>query len=161
MGKLFPRGHFKPCKKDVYELNTKNYAQKDDETTRSPHVHINNQIEVDAISVILQLVQKFRDQEYFIYERFLVKYSERPVEAYDDLRKHLLDYENEMVIAKPYLSKLFVSPMYERCLTRFWKQYFLHIEHNNACREDLSIQEEDDQISSGSSCDTLSTSSSS
>jgi len=35
--KLFPRGHFKPCDRDEYNLNTKRYVQKNDATTAGAH----------------------------------------------------------------------------------------------------------------------------
>jgi len=55
--KLFPRGHFKPITKDEYSLNTKEYAQKDDETTAGKHRQIYNQPIPAADTLLYQLVE--------------------------------------------------------------------------------------------------------
>jgi len=54
MRKLFPRGHFKPLTSAEYVLNTKMYAQKEDETTAGAHVHVFH----DPMNTVESLVKK-------------------------------------------------------------------------------------------------------
>ena len=56
--KLFPRGHFKAITRDEYSLNTKEYAQKDDETTAGAHRQVYNEPIPAADTLLYRLVEE-------------------------------------------------------------------------------------------------------
>lgn len=154
--KLFPRASFKALRKDEYELNTRNYVQKDDETTRSPHVQINNAVETDALAMIMSVLEKYCTEYPKTAERLRVKhmslddcYETTDEVKYEFLREAMKRYENDMVTERPYLAKLFVSPSYDRMLERFWRNFLLHIHYKHAPQEN-SLQAPDDSDGSRS-----------
>jgi len=130
MGKLFPRGIFKHCEKDEYNENVHSYAQKNDTTTRGAHVITLNDPFPDSVQVILRLL---REWNHPLTAMELVRgndmdgYFKNEKLAYEYLRKQLVCLENQAVVEKPYLAKFFVSPVYEKTLKRFWKQFLTHI----------------------------------
>lgn len=150
--RLFPRANFRPLKKDEYELNMRNYVQKDDDTTRSPHVQINNQIETDALSMIMAVLTKYSDQYPKTAERLrrrdlplddAYSTSDSDEVKYSFLRDQMVHYENDMVTEKPYLAKLFTSPSYDRMLQRFWRNFLWNIHNKNANSSDASSSPHD------------------
>lgn len=154
--KLFPRASFKPLKKDDYELNTRNYVQKDDDTTRSPHIQINNAIETDALAMIMKVLETYATEYPKTVERLRCRHmllddsypqSDDDECKYAFLRDQIKNYENQMVEEKPYLARLFVSPSYDRMLQRFWRNFLWHIYHKNAPQENAEAPDD----SSGSS----------
>lgn len=156
--KLFPRASFKALRKDEYELNTCNYVQKDDETTRSPHVQINNAIETDALAMIMAVLDKYCQEYPKTAERLRRKdlllddaypSSDDEKVKYEFLRDRMKLYENDMVTERPYLAKLFTSPSYDRMLERFWRNFLLHIYYKHAPEENR-LQTPDYPSGSGS-----------
>lgn len=102
--KLFPRGHFKPLTSDEYIQNTKVYAQKSDDTTRSASVHRFNDPLNTIESVIRKVVEEMietrgeDDEDIDVSRRYVEKYMVRD------------DYK---------LAKIFVSQTYKQ----MWKQF--------------------------------------
>jgi len=133
MKKLFPRAHIKACTKDEHVENTMRYAQKNDATTVGAHVITVNDPFPDSVQVILRLLTKWDKP---ITAMQLARgddahgYFKDEKVAYDHLRKELRYLENDAVVEKPYLAKFFVSPVYEKTLSRFWKQFLYHIYNN-------------------------------
>lgn len=105
--KLFPRGHFKPLTSAEYVQNTKVYAQKDDETTRSAHVHVFHDPTGTIESLMKQVMLNiYKDMEYELYSRSLLFDHRSRVEK----RMVEQDYKN---------AKIFVSATYRA----MWKDF--------------------------------------
>lgn len=154
--RLFPRANFRPLKKDEYELNMRNYVQKDDETTRSPHVQINNAVENDALAMIMAVLEKYCQEYPKTAERLRRKdlllddaypSSDNDETKYEFLRDRMKLYENDMVTERPYLAKLFTSPSYDRMLERFWRNFLLHIYYKHVNSSDASSSQTSDYSS--------------
>jgi len=105
--KLFPGGHFKPLTSAEYVENTKRYAQKDDETTRSAHVHVFHDPTGTIESVMKQVILSMRkDMSYEIYDNSLLLPYRKMVE--------------KRMVEKDYrLAKIFVSATYKA----MWKEF--------------------------------------
>lgn len=128
--KLYPRAHIKPCRKDEYNENTHQYAQKNDETTVGNHIISLNDPIPDSAGVILEVLKRWDHPKTAksLYEgNDPDEYFKDRSVAYKMLREWMVSTENEMVEEKPYLAKLFVSPIYERTLARFWRQFLYHV----------------------------------
>lgn len=118
--KLYPRAHIKGCSRDEYAENTQQYAQKNDDTTRSSHVITTNGLPVDTH----QAVQMVLDA---VHSRFIKMgmghYPLRRIRASKELSKDFHDLVHEMeddkVYSHPHLSKLFVSAGYKSIFARF------------------------------------------
>lgn len=108
--KLFPRGHFKPITSAEYDLNTKRYAQKKDDTTRGASVH------------------KFNDP-YNTIENIIPRVCRRMYEDFTDCEDIDLArraVEAEMVRLDYKFAKIFVSSTYKQ----MWKDYGNDMYHN-------------------------------
>lgn len=103
MRKLFPGANFGTSTSAEWRLNQERYAQKDDKTTRSAHVILNNDplhtIEGTVRRVVEQMIQDYADTEEFESARRLV--------------------EREMVVADYTMAKVFVSSTYKT----MWKNF--------------------------------------
>lgn len=105
--KLFPGGHFRPLTSAEYVENTKQYAQKNDETTRSAHVHVFHDPTGTLESIMKQvIINMSKDMAYEIYDNSLL-----PV-----YRKM---HEKRMVEKDYKLAKIFVSATYKA----MWKDF--------------------------------------
>lgn len=128
--KLYPRAHIKPCRKDEYNENTHQYAQKNDETTASNHIITLNDPLPDSAGIVVQVIKRWNmpltAQSLYLGNDADGWFKDRKV-AYEFLREKLIQIENEMVEEKPYLAKMFVSPVYERMLKRFWRQIIFNV----------------------------------
>jgi len=110
--KLFPRGHFTPITNDVYLLNSRNYAQKDDETTRGAHTITLNPVIPDAIGFLTQLIGEYVED-----------YAD--LDDLEDAAKvstYLNTVERSHIALKPYLCKLVLSPIYTKAKKQYWKE---------------------------------------
>jgi len=101
--KLFPRGHFKPLTSAEYVHNTKLYAQKNDETTRSAHVHVFHDPTGTIEALIPKVIERMNSEFEQVEER--------------DIARSLA--EQEMVKENYRLAKIFVSASYRA----MWKQF--------------------------------------
>lgn len=107
MRKLFPRGHFKPLTNAEYVHNTKVYAQKDDATTKSAHVHLFHDPTGTVESLMKQVMLNiYKDLQYETYSRYLLLEFRSRVEK----RMVEKDYKN---------AKVFVSASYKA----MWKDF--------------------------------------
>jgi len=105
--KLFPGGHFRALTSAEYVENTKRYVQKDDETTRSAHVHVFHDPTGTIESVMKQVILNMRkDMSYEIYDNSLLLPYRKMVE--------------KRMVEKDYrLAKIFVSAVYKS----MWKEF--------------------------------------
>lgn len=101
--KLFPRGHFKALMKAEYDLNTKRYAQKLDDTAVTGAVHKFN----DPMNTIESLMKK-------VIVHMIENYEEE-----EELYKAQRWSESDMVKKDYKLAKIFVSATYKQ----MWKQF--------------------------------------
>lgn len=131
LSKLYPRGHFKHCDKDVYNENCHQYAQKNDETTAGNH-HITLNDPLPANDTLLyqvlqrsfeRLIETNKDlRDHFNYEG-----------AYDVIQRICLKQldttltERLMVTEKSGLEKIFCSPAYDRMKQKFWKEILMRL----------------------------------
>jgi len=153
--KLFPGAHFKPITSDEYIQSVKNYAQKQDDTTRSHHVHSFNDplhtIESVCKKVMVELVERHYEYSY---------------QAIQEIHKHMVlnvDWK---------LAKIFSSQSYQKMLKDYGREIYGNILHthththkenkfsqaegitNASCREDTSCLPSDNSSRSSrrSSC---------
>jgi len=110
--KLFPRGHFTPITNDVYMLNSRNYAQKDDETTRGPHTITMNPVVPDAIGFLTQLIGEYVEQAP----------EDQDLDDAAAISVFLNEQERYHITCKPYLCKLVLSPIYTKAKRLYWKE---------------------------------------
>lgn len=106
MRKLFPGGHFKPLTSAEYVQNTKMYAQKQDETTQSAHVHVFHDPTGTVEALIPQVIHRMWDHSEWMHSDSTV----------DGVRQQV---EREMVTENYRLAKVFVSAVYKQ----MWKQF--------------------------------------
>lgn len=125
--KLFPRAHWTAITNDEYNINSQDYAQKE-ETGEGTHVHnINPQIP-DVIGFLQQMLEDWVElhwEEWTMHsgrgpaqwiqaeERM---YNQRSCFAWLDRR------EREAIEGRPYLVKLVLSPMYAKAKRGYWKE---------------------------------------
>jgi len=114
--KLFPRGHFTPITNDVYLLNSRNYAQKDDETTRGAHTITLNPVIPDAIGFLTQLVGEYVDDAE----------EGEDLEDAAKVSQYLNTAERSHIACKPYLCKLVLSPIYSKAKKLYWKEILIN-----------------------------------
>lgn len=112
--KLYPRGHFKPIDKDDYNENAQRYVQKDDETTRGKHVITTNEAIPEMERIMMDMFVAIRSTN--------IHGNSKPRSP--NLRQCLRLEEDKAVMNKLYLSKMFVSPMWERLFDRFQDVYW-------------------------------------
>lgn len=105
--KLFPGGHFKPLTSAEYVENTKQYAQKNDETTRSAHVHVFHDPTGTLESIMKQVILAMsKEMSYEIYDNSLLPVYRKLIE--------------KRMVEKDYkLAKIFVSATYKA----MWKDF--------------------------------------
>lgn len=122
--KLFPRGNFKPLTSDEYIRNTKDYAQKKDDTTAGATLHRFNDpmntIESVMKKVIVRMVQD-EDEEM-------------------DMLTHRMRVERAMVEEDYKFAKLFVSSTYKAMWREFgsnmYKNIFLEQQKIRVCENE-------------------------
>lgn len=144
--KLFPGGHFKSLTSAEYVENTKQYAQKDDETTRSAHVHVFN----DPTGTVESLIPKVIG----VMNRDFVHVEDR------EHARYLA--EQEMVKEDYKLAKIFVSAVYKAMWRHFGSAMMTNVvsrqdthththtpEKNNLAEEAYTDAEEDSCEGSG------------
>jgi len=134
--KLFPRGHFKPCDRDEYNLNTKRYVQKNDATTAGVHRQtyhdpipaadtllygLVEKILEPEITDIAIMIRKARERDWYgiSKQQWLDENAEQDIDPdlwpkgqKDEFRKLLTEAEHELVREKRHIEKLLVSPTY-------------------------------------------------
>jgi len=111
--KLFPRGHFKPITSDEYNRNCREYAQKNDETTRGAHVIHYNETIPDVVQFLRKMVEEALclDRNYekcATPKDFIDTYYDR------DMPRYMDEAERKAIVARPFVAKLIVSPTYAR-----------------------------------------------
>ena len=135
MKKLYPRAHLKPCRKDDYNENCHQYAQKNDETTDGNH-HITLNDPLPANDTLLYNVLQ-RSFERLIESNKELKDYLMNEGVYDVLQRiNLKKLDSEfterlMVTEKSGLEKIFCSPAYDRMKQRFWKEILMRLYINN------------------------------
>jgi len=136
--KLFPRGHFKAITKDEYDLNTKNYATKNDETTAGLHYGA----VADPIPSVDSLLKTICEEVFENYEEELMReldwtaYNDAPrdqfavwEELFNTKIHRILQVvrtvEKEKVHENPRVAKLLVSPTYQKLKREWLKEIFM------------------------------------
>lgn len=119
MKKLFPGGHCKPLTSAEYVHNTKMYAQKNDDTTRSAHVHVFQDPTGTIESVmkdVMLAIKKEMDYDFYSKKRLY------------DLRELI---ELRMVEKDYKLAKLFVSSNYKAMWKEFGPAMYYSVTHTH------------------------------
>lgn len=133
--KLYPRAHIKPCRKDDYNENCHQYAQKDDNTTAGAHHITLNDPMPAADTALYQVLQTSFDEIIQLDKKLKdVNEHEGPYVVLQSLTlKHLrTDFqEKKMVSEKAGLEKIFCSPTYERMKQKFWREILYRYIHTN------------------------------
>jgi hypothetical protein len=142
--KLFPRAHWTPITNDVYNLNSRNYAQKDDETTQGRHTITVNPVVPDSIGFLTQLIGEY------------VEDAEPGIDLADcgRISTYLNEAERDHIADKPYLCKLVLSPIYTRAKKHYWKEILdnriQHYATSQEKQQDSELHEAESTGSSGS-----------
>ena len=135
--KLFPKANLTPLTKDEYEFNTKQYVQKNDETTAGPHIQQFNPPTPDAVQLLKDIM-----------EQYVVKVSAE----YDPLkcRSHYMEQERALVEKEPNNAKLIISAQYQKIKNTFLKQIYENIIYKHTDRNEnyAAEDEEDDEEAS-------------
>jgi len=155
--KLYPRAHLKPCDKDEYNERVHQYAQKDDPTTRGPHMITLNDPLPSVERMLPEIYQFSFDNwvEEHAGRRKLDLVSNLENFSYQDIRKWRPVAESSLVRQRgPMYAKVFVSPIFEKLIKKFGEELFLHWKHNqiqHAKDEDSVSREDGGGSSSGES----------
>lgn len=123
MKRLFPRGNFRALMAEEYKLNAQRYAQKLDDTARSPAVITNNPFPdpvTELTSVVEAAFKNFGD-------------GSPPCGTKDSTFLHMAAQEERARVAeKPNLAKFYVSATYIRIKREFWRSIAQYIDERNA-----------------------------
>lgn len=152
--KLYPRAHLKPVDKDVYNENTHQYAQKNDETTvGNHHITINDPLPAaDSIlyKVLDQAWDRLLESDAFLKDRLMHSDSSLYGEVFDvNLTLKKLDtafIERRMIMERSGLEKIFCSPSYEKMKTKYWREIIFRLKH----KQDASSESSQTTEGSGS-----------
>lgn len=159
MKKIYPRAHFRYITKDEYNENCHAYAQKNDETTKGlHHISLNDPLPANdtllyqvlerSFEELLQLDKKFKESYDLDYD------SEHKHMIVQDLTLKKLEteiVERAMVRERSGLEKIFVSAVYEKMKSRFWRDILYRIIHNKNGDNDGLQTEDGSRSSRGSS----------
>jgi len=149
--KLYPRAHIKPTDKDMYNENSHQYAQKNDETTAGNH-HITLN---DPLPANDTLLYKVLDQAYDSLMSMNKNWKDRhdhegPYDVIQSLTLKQLgtDFvEREMIMERSGYEKIFVSPAYEKMKTKYWREILYRLKHNKDAGGNGSQAEQQDVYS--------------
>jgi hypothetical protein len=149
--KLFPRGHFKACDRDEYNLNTKRYVQKNDDTTAGQHRQVYHDPIPAADTLLYSVVKKalglnnssigwLVNGEFALCARTAHANGEFQMDDEDwrMLKSDITAVEADMVTEKAHLEKLLVSPTYSRIKKTWLREIATRLINNaydNACIE--------------------------
>lgn len=154
--KLFPRGHFKPIDKAEYDLNTKRYVQKDDDTTAGQHRQTFNDPIPANDTLLYQVVlwtlghhNKWLEQLFdgsdistlplSVFTDFYEKENDADWKIY---LAEIKETERMMVRDKAHLEKLLVSPAYNR-IKKDWLKEITYRTIKNAY-DDATLEQDAD-----------------
>jgi len=129
--KLFPSANFKALTSDEYILHAQSYAQKLDETARSPATITNNQIPdpvTELLSVLRDVFSTYAEDNDGNTWR---KMHYREVVSYKAV------IERIRVEERPSLAKFYVSNIYDKVWSSFGPQLISHI-----CAEQIRANSE-------------------
>jgi len=144
--KLYPRAHWTPITNDVYNLNSRNYAQKDDDTTQGRHTTTVNPVVPDSIGFLTQLIGEYVEDSP----------EGEDLEDCGKISTYLNTAERNHIADKPYLCKLVLSPIYARAKKLYWKEILANrIQHYDADDDERegSRETSDDEAKSTTSSD--------
>lgn len=155
--KLYPRAHIRNCQKDEYNENTQQYAQKNDETTQGMHtISINDPLPANdtlLYQVVYQAFERIPDIEKKVIDYYMdhhddhhmkpvhprVFYVERQLQFKD---MYFDAIERQMILEKARLEKVFISPVYEKMKSKYWKEILLRliIEENARITDQAQVE---------------------
>lgn len=122
--KLFPRGHFKAISANEYDLNTQNYAQKNDDTTAGAHVNTINDPIMTSDSLTMKIVDMFIEENCDEDDTF-----ESVEEMLDEnkafVSQRIKMYERELVLKNPKVAKILCSPTYAKVKKEWFTECLL------------------------------------
>jgi len=136
--KLYPRAHLKPVDKDVYNENTHQYVQKNDDTTAgNHHISINDPLPAND-TLLYNVLRRSFDYALANSQRLKDLYEHESMKSVlqaltlKELNTELV--EREMVREKAGLEKIFISPAYEKMKRKYWSEilYRLYIQTEDA-----------------------------
>jgi len=156
--KLFPRGHFKACDRDEYNLNTKRYVQKNDDTTAGQHRQVYHDPIPAADTLLYSVVKKalglnnssigwLVNGEFALCARTAHANGEFQMDDEDwkMLVSDITAVEADMVTEKAHLEKLLVSPTYSR-IKKTWLREIVNRTINNAYEHACLEQDASGQV---------------
>lgn len=132
MKRLWPKAHFNPIKKDEYNENCINYAQKNDDTTEGHHVNTINDPLPANDTLLYKVLEKAVD--HLIHNT--AEWSNRYQKSAEDIVFHAefslsklktRDIERSMVMERAGLEKIFCSPAYEKMKQTFYPEIIYRI----------------------------------
>jgi len=125
--KIYPRAHIKPCRKDDYNENCHAYAQKNDETTAgNHHITLNDPLPANdtLLYKVLDAAAERAIQLHGSYQAMWAKYGPQmfmmPEITFKKLETDVI--EREMITEKSGLEKIFISPVYEKMKSKYWRE---------------------------------------
>lgn len=131
--KLYPRAHIKPTDKDMYNENSHQYAQKNDDTTAgNHHITLNDPLPAND-TVLYQVLERAAERAITITNPDLGnmwhKYGPQVFHMTElTLKKLDTDFiEREMIMERSGMEKLFVSPVYEKMKHKYWREILFRI----------------------------------
>jgi len=155
VSKLYPGAHLKPCDKDEYNERVHQYAQKDDPTTRGPHmITINDPL--PSVERMLPEIYQYSLEGWIGDHKGRAKLTlAENLEnfSYIDVKGWRATAESCLVRERgPLYAKVFVSPVFEKLIKKFGEELFLHWKHKQL--EDARRKDEDEDGLSGSDRET-------
>jgi len=142
MKKLYPRAHLKPCRKDDYNENCFRYAQKNDETTAGNHHIVLNDPLPASDTILYQVLERSWD---WLVETdkniadFLMHEGVYDVIQRLNLKQLRTDAtERIMISEKSGLEKIFVSPVYEKMKSKYWREILYRLKHKQDALDNSS-----------------------
>lgn len=157
--KLFPRANLKPLQREEYELNTRRYVQKNDDTTAGAHIQTFNDPIPDVVKLIEQICLTYV-QDVLGPDNGTMntnREQERVKQIVNDNARLVMFFrrtEKRMVQEKPQLAKLFVSPVYAKIKREFLPEIFSHVCSKYHAEQDDEGSTQEDSESETEECAT-------
>lgn len=151
MKKLYPRGSFKSLTTDEWKFNTKHYAQKNDDTTRSEHRHMFYDPIETVETMAKRTIMGMLERDYAA----CLAYTRRPYGGDDGgVARVRAETERTMVLGNYRLAKMLSSQTYKKMWDDFGPEMVRCVMRETSearAKEEQNVEASDESTASSAS----------